>query len=297
MTIVSLPTTKNYPKRSNEQSRRLRRSILRHVLLVASALLFALPIYLTIVVSTHSAIDLLRGVPFLPSTHFIANLSTLMHGLPGTPRLSTMLWNSALMAIAVTVLKLGLSIPAAYAVSFFRFPGRKVLFGIIFVTLMMPIEVRFFPTYAITAKLGMLNSQFGLVLPLIASATAVFVLRQFFMAFPYELADAARIDGIGPIRFLVSVVIPLSKPVLAALSVLEFVYGWNQYLWPLLIATNAQSATLVMGIKGLIGAAESFAIPQWNIVMVLAIVALLPPVAVVIAMQKWFVKGLTNGIN
>ncbi|MDA8195631.1 MAG: ABC transporter permease subunit [Actinomycetota bacterium] len=296
MTTLSIEVKANKDQ-MRARRKRFGRSALRHLFLVIAASAFALPIYLALVISTHSAIDLLRGVPFAPGTKLISNLSSLFRGLPGTPRLGKMIFNSAIMALAITILKLGLSIPAAYAISFFRFRSRDLLFGLIFVTLMMPIEVRFFPTYAVTAKLGMLNSQFGLILPLVASATAVFVLRQFFMAFPIELADAARIDGIGPIRFLIKIVLPLSRPVLAALAVLEFVYGWNQYLWPLVISSSANSSTIVMGIKGLISAAESFAIPQWNLVMALAIVALIPPVIVVIAMQKWFIKGLTTGIS
>jgi sn-glycerol 3-phosphate transport system permease protein len=265
--------------------------------LLTVAAVFALPIYLCVVVASHSAGDLLRGVPLLPAGQLGVNISTLARGIPDTPKLASMLVNSAVMAVGVTVLKLVLSVPAAYAVSFFRFPARMVMFGLIFVTLMMPIEVRFFPTYAVTANLGLLDSQAGLILPLVASATAVFLMRQFFRAFPLELADAARLDGVGPIRFLISVVLPLARPTLAALVVLEFIYGWNQYLWPLLVASSLQRATVVMGVKGLIGAAQSFAVPQWDLVMVLALVALIPPVIIVVAMQRWFVRGLMSGIN
>jgi len=282
-------------------TRRVRRgsgaSTVRHVGLALVAALFALPLYLCAVVATHSASDLLRGVPILPGGQIWANLSTLVKGIPDTPKLVSMLVNSAVMALGVTVLKLALSIPAAYAVSFFRFRGRMVMFALIFVTLMMPIEVRFFPTYAVTANLGLLNTQTGLILPLVASATAVFLLRQFFRTFPLELADAARLDGVGPMRFLVAIVLPLSRPVLAAVAVLEFIYGWNQYLWPLLVASSLKRATVVIGVKGLIGAAQSFAVPQWDLVMLLALVALIPPVLVVVVMQRWFVRGLMSGIS
>ncbi len=285
-------------KRSRTRSRkRSSGGVVRHFGLILLAALFALPIYLCFVVASHPAADLLRGVPLLPAGQLGTNLSTLTRGIPDTPKLTSMLENSAVMALGVTLLKLALSIPAAYAVSFFRFPGRLLMFGLIFVTLMMPIEVRFFPTYAVTANLGLLDSQAGLILPLVASATAVFLLRQYFRAFPSELADAARLDGVGPIRFLVSVVIPLARPTLAALAVLEFIYGWNQYLWPLLVASSLKRATVVMGVKGLIGAAQSFAVPQWDLVMVLALVALIPPVLMVVVMQRWFVRGLMSGIN
>ncbi len=286
---------------SSKDTGRFRRgsasSLVRHLGLVLLAAVFALPLYLCAVVATHSASDLLRGVPLLPGGQIWSNLSTLVKGIPDTPKLFSMLVNSAVMAIGVTVLKLALSIPAAYAVSFFRFPGRMVMFALIFVTLMMPIEVRFFPTYAVTANLGLLNTQTGLILPLVASATAVFLLRQFFRSFPLELADAARLDGVGPMRFLVAIVLPLARPVLAALAVLEFIYGWNQYLWPLLVASSLKRATVVIGVKGLIGAAQSFAVPQWDLVMLLALVALIPPVLVVVAMQRWFVRGLMSGIS
>lgn len=273
-------------------------AVTRHGGLVVVAVMFALPLYLAFVVASHSAADVLRGVPVAPGGRLGANLSTVFGpGGPGSPSLRTMLFNSAIMAMAIAVFKLVLSIPAAYAVSFFRFPGRMVMFWVIFVTLMMPIEVRFFPTYAVAANLGLLDTQAGLILPLVASATAVFLLRQFFRAFPLELADAAVLDGVGPVRFLTSTVLPLARPILAAIFVLEFIYGWNQYLWPLLITTSPNKVTVVMGIKQLISASQSFSVPQWDLVMTISLVALIPPVIVILVMQRWFVRGLTAGIN
>ncbi len=270
----------------------------RHGGLIVLAVLFALPLYLAFVVASHSAADLLRGVPIAPGARLGANLRTVFSSsVPGTPSLRTMLVNSAIMAFGIAIFKLALSVPAAYAVSFFRFPGRMLMFWIIFATLMMPIEVRFFPTYEVTADLGLLNTQTGLILPLVASATAVFLLRQFFRAFPLELADAALLDGIGPIRFLTSTVLPLARPILAAIFVLEFIYGWNQYLWPLLITSAPNKVTVVMGIKQIISAAQSFSVPQWDLVMAISLVALVPPVVLIVAMQRWFVRGLTAGID
>ena len=270
----------------------------RHVLLVLLAVFLALPLYLALVVATHSAASVLRGVPVVPGNQLGANLATIFGpGIPGTPSITTMLANSAVMALSVAVLKVVLSVPAAYAVTFFHFPGRRVAFALIFVTLMLPIEVRFFPTYAVTAHLGLLDTRTGLILPLIASATAVFLLRQSFRAFPLELADAARLDGIGPLRFLTSVVLPLTRPILAAIFVLEFIYGWNQYLWPLLVSSSASQATIVMGVKEIISASQSFAVPQWNLVMAITLVALVPPVIMVVLMQRWFVRGLMSGIS
>ena len=273
-------------------------AVSRHSGLIILAVLFALPLYLAFVVATHPAADVLRGVPLAPGGQLGHNLATVFgHGGSGTPSLRTMLFNSAIMAFAIAIFKLVLSIPAAYAVSFFRFPGRMLMFWVIFATLMMPIEVRFFPTYKVTANLGLLNTQTGLILPLVASATAVFLLRQFFRAFPLEMANAALLDGVGPIRFLTSIVLPLARPILAAIFVLEFIYGWNQYLWPLLITSSPNKVTVVMGIKQLISAAQSFSIPQWDLVMAISLVALVPPVIVIIAMQRWFVRGLMAGID
>jgi sn-glycerol 3-phosphate transport system permease protein len=269
----------------------------RHVALVLFAAIFAAPLYLALVAATRSAPSFLNGVPTLPGTQLGNNLDQVFGpGIANSPPLGSLMANSAVMALGVSIGKLVLSIPAAFAVAFFRFRGRMVAFWLIFATLMLPVEVRFFPTYQVTAQLGMLNSFSGLVIPLVASATAVFLFRQFFMTFPLELADAARLDGIRPLGFLWRIVLPLSKPNLAAVFVLEFIYGWNQYLWPLLV-TSGSHATVVMGIREMISAAQSFAIPQWNLIMTVTLLALAPPVVVVVVMQRWFVKGLTAGIS
>ena len=198
------------------------------------------------------------------------------------------------MALGVTLGKLVISILSAYAVVYFRFPLRRVAFWLIFFTLMLPIEVRFFPTYQVTATLHLLDGYGGLILPLIASATATFLFRQFFLTLPRTLADAARIDGAGPVRFFLDIVLPLSRTNIAALFVLVFVYGWNQYLWPLLTLSDARYTTVVMGMQGMITAGASFALPRWDLIMATALLALLPPVAVVLLMQRWFIKGLTD---
>ena len=198
------------------------------------------------------------------------------------------------MALGVTLGKLVISILSAYAVVYFRFPLRRVAFWLIFFTLMLPIEVRFFPTYQVTATLHLLDGYGGLILPLIASATATFLFRQFFLTLPRTLADAARIDGAGPVRFFLDIVLPLSRTNIAALFVLVFVYGWNQYLWPLLTISDARYTTVVMGMQGMITAGASFALPRWDLIMATALLALLPPVIVVLLMQSWFIKGLTD---
>ena len=200
--------------------------------------------------------------------------------------------NSLIMALTIAIGKIAISIIASFAIVYFRFPLRNFFFWMIFVTLMLPVEVRIIPTFKVVSDLGMLNSYAGLTIPLIASATATFLFRQFFMTIPDELAEAARIDGAGPMRFFFDVVLPLSKTSIAALFVIQFIYGWNQYLWPLLITSDESMYTTVIGIKRMIVGSD--AANEWHLVMATAILALLPPALVVVLMQKWFVKGLVE---
>ena len=273
----------------------LRSTAPRHVVLIVMAAVIALPLYLAVVAASHRPQALLGHFPLLPGGMLIDNLRAVLEaGLPGTIPVWRMLLNSLVMALGITVGKLFISILSAYAVVYFRFPLRMAAFWLIFFTLMMPIEVRFFPTYQVTANLQLLNSYGGLILPLIASATATFLFRQFFMTLPRSLVDAARIDGAGPVRFFLDMVLPLSRTNIAALFVLVFVYGWNQYLWPLLTTTDAGYTTVVMGMQGMINAGAAFALPRWDLIMATALLALLPPVLVVLLMQHWFVKGLTD---
>ena len=203
-----------------------------------------------------------------------------------------MLMNSLIMALAIAIGKIAISIIASFAIVYFRFPLRNFFFWMIFVTLMLPVEVRIIPTFKVVADLGMLDSYAGLTLPLIASATATFLFRQFFLTIPEELAEAARIDGAGPMRFFVDVVLPLSKTSIAALFVIQFIYGWNQYLWPLLITSQESMYTTVIGIRRMIVGGD--AANEWQLIMATAMLAMLPPAAVVMLMQKWFVKGLVE---
>jgi sn-glycerol 3-phosphate transport system permease protein len=205
---------------------------------------------------------------------------------------SLMMWNSLVMAAIIAVGKIVISLMSAYAIVFFRVPGRNVLFWMIFVTLMLPVEVRIIPTLKVVTDLGMLNTMAGLTIPLIASATATLLLRQFFMTIPDELVEAAKMDNAGPVRFFFDVVIPLSTTTIAALFVILFIYGWNQYLWPLLITTDQRMTTIVIGIAKMIDTAGGPT--DWNRVMATATLALMPPVLVVVLLQKWFVKGLVE---
>jgi sn-glycerol 3-phosphate transport system permease protein len=234
-------------------------------------------------------------MPLLPGDQLLHNYGqVLAAGTTSGSQASVarMLFNSLVMALGIAVGKIAISIIASFAIVYFRFPLRHAFFWMIFVTLMLPVEVRIIPTFKVVADLGMLDSYVGLTLPLIASATATFLFRQFFLTVPDELAEAARIDGAGPMRFFRDVLLPLSKTSIAALFVIQFIYGWNQYLWPLLITSNESMYTAVIGIKRMIVGGE--AANEWNLVMATAMLALLPPALVVMLMQKWFVKGLVE---
>jgi len=203
-----------------------------------------------------------------------------------------MMWVSFVMAMTIAVGKIVISLLSAFAFVYFRFPFRGLCFWLVFITLMLPVEVRIFPTYQVVSDLGMLNNYAGLTIPLIASATATFLFRQFFLTVPDELVEAARIDGAGPMRFFKDVLVPLSATSIAALFVIQFIYGWNQYLWPLLVTTDESMYPIVMGIKRMFSGGD--AANEWNVIMATAILAMVPPAIVVLAMQKWFVKGLVD---
>ncbi|MEN9420066.1 MAG: sn-Glycerol-3-phosphate transport system permease protein, partial [Pseudomonadota bacterium] len=205
---------------------------------------------------------------------------------------SSMLVNSLVMALVIPLGKMAISVISAFAIVYFRFPLRNFFFWMVFVTLMLPVEVRIIPTFKVVSDLGMLDTYAGLTLPLIASATATFLFRQFFLTVPDELVEAARIDGAGPLRFFKDVLVPLSRTSIAAIFVIQFIYGWNQYLWPLLVTTSEQMYPVVMGIRRMISGGD--AATEWNAVMATAILAMIPPALVVILMQKWFVKGLVD---
>jgi sn-glycerol 3-phosphate transport system permease protein len=249
----------------------------------------------TFVASTQTPQEVLAApMSLIPGSHLIENYTKVLTsgaGLSSAP-VGRMMWNSLVMALAISFGKIAISLMSAFAIVYFRFPFRKLAFWTIFVTLMLPVEVRIMPTYKVVADLHMIDTYWGLTIPLIASATATFLFRQFFLTIPDELAEAARIDGAGPLRFFFDVVVPLSRTNIAALFVILFIYGWNQYLWPLLVTTREEMYTSVIGIKRMIGGGEQST--DWNLVMATAMLAMLPPALVVILMQKWFVKGLVD---
>jgi len=270
--------------------------LLAYAILSLGVLLVALPVYVTFVASTQT-LDQIIKVPMslVPGSELVANYAAVLTS--GSERTANapvgrMMLVSLIVALVVPAGKIVISLLSAFAIVYFRFPGRMFFFWMIFITLMLPVEVRIVPTYAVIARLNLLNTFAGLIVPLVASATATFLFRQFFMTIPDELAEAARIDGAGPMRFFWDIVVPLSRTNMAALFVILFIYGWNQYLWPLLITTDESMYTVVIGIRRMIAGGD--AATEWNLVMATAMLAMLPPALVVLLMQKWFVKGLVE---
>jgi len=271
-------------------------TLLTHLGLIVGIVVIAFPLYVTFIASTLT-LDQVQEVPMrlLPGDQFWHNYTQVLRQgstMGSAAPVGTMMFNSLVMALVIAFGKIAISIVSSFAIVYFRFPLRHFFFWMIFVTLMLPVEVRIIPTFKVVADLGMLNSYAGLTLPLIASATATFLFRQFFMTVPDELTEAARMDGAGPMRFFWDVLLPLSRTSIAALFVIQFIYGWNQYLWPLLITTDESMYTAVIGIKRMIVGGD--ALTEWHLVMATAILAMLPPALVVLLMQKWFVKGLVD---
>ena len=268
-----------------------------HLVLLAGVAVFVFPVYLALVGSSHDLGTVSRGeLGLRPGPHLAESVSRAWttgtgERIRGAP-VRVMMRNSFIMGVVIAAGKIAVSLLSAYAVVFFRFPLRMVVFWMIFITLMLPVEVRIIPTYKVVSDLGLVDTFPGLTVPLIASATATLLFRQFFLTVPDELVDAAKVDGAGPLRFFWSILLPLSTTTIASLFVILFIYGWNQYLWPLLITTSQGMETVVIGITKMIGTGE--ALVDWPMIMATALLAMLPPVAVIIAMQRWFVRGLVE---
>ncbi len=266
-----------------------------HLVLIIGILVMFFPIYLAFVASTHTLAEILDSpMPLLPGSHFWENYSqAFTEGAKalGAP-VSVMMKNSLIMALGIAFGKIAISLLAAFAIVYFRFPFKPFFFWTIFLTLMLPVEIRILPTYKVVADLGLLNSYTGLTLPLIASATATFLFRQFFMSIPDELVEAARVDGAGPMRFFIDILVPMSRTSIAAMFVILFIYGWNQYLWPLLITTEERYYTLLIGINRMLSVGDQQA--EWQVIMATTLLAMAPPVLVVIFMQRLFVRGMTE---
>jgi sn-glycerol 3-phosphate transport system permease protein len=272
-------------------------TVLSHLVLVLGVLIVAFPVYITFVAATQTAEAIAQApMPLAPGDKFFDNMRAVLAGTDagaGTAApVGRMMWVSFVTAMVIAVGKIAISLLSAFAIVYFKFPGRTLAFWGIFITLMLPVEVRIGPTYEVVSNLGMLNTYAGLTVPLIASATATFLFRQFFKTVPDELAEAARIDGAGPMRFFFTILLPLSLTNMAAMFVIQFIYGWNQYLWPLLVTTQENMYPVVMGIKRMIAGGD--AANDWNLIMATALLAMLPPAVVVLLMQRWFVKGLVD---
>ncbi|MGF6601969.1 sn-glycerol 3-phosphate transport system permease protein [Paraburkholderia sp. GAS448] len=266
-----------------------------HAVLIVGVVLVVFPVYVAFCAATMDEHQVF-SVPLslVPGTHLFANIATVWsHGSGNAASpFGRMLLNSLVMALVITIGKIAVSMLSAYAIVLFRFPFRNLSFWLIFITLMLPVEVRIFPTVQVVSSLHLSNTYAGLTLPLIASATATFLFRQFFMTLPDELMEAARIDGAGPLRFFWDIVVPLSKTNMAALFVITFIYGWNQYLWPILITSQQSMTTAVVGIRGMIASGDTAT--EWHLVMTATLLAMLPPLVVVLVMQRWFVRGLVD---
>ncbi|MGA1804974.1 sn-glycerol-3-phosphate ABC transporter permease UgpE [Rhizobium sp. HT1-10] len=271
-------------------------NLVGHLMLILGIIIVAFPIYYTFVASTMTSAEILKPpISLLPGGHFLENYGDALSG--GVEKvvgvsLERMLWNTIVVSVVIAAGKIVISFLSAYAIVFFRFPLRMVFFWMIFITLMLPVEVRILPTYKVVVDLGMIDSYAGLTLPLMASATATFLFRQFFLTIPGELLEAARIDNAGPFRFMRDILLPLSTTNIAALFVILFIYGWTQYLWPLLVTNDAQMTTIIIGLRKMVDFTD--ASTPWNLVMVTAILAIIPPILVVVLMQRWFVKGLVE---
>ena len=275
------------------------RIILNHTILLIGVIFMSLPVWVAFSTSTHSAETILReGLQFWPGTNFIGTYREVLFEQGGVMKSVlgiTMLKNSMILGIGFAIGKVIVSMLAAYAIVYFRFRLATPLFWIIFLTLLLPLEVRIIPSYEVVAGLGLLDTNFGLIVPLIASATGTFYFRQFFKSIPEELLEAARLDGATPWRFFVDILIPLSKTMIAAILIIMFVVGWNQYLWPLIMTTKEENYTLVIGIKQIYQIlSEGGELPQYQKAFALTILATLPPVLVVLFFQNWFVKGLVE---
>lgn len=266
-----------------------------HVALVLGVVLVAFPIYIVFVASSVTLGEIMRApMPVIPGGELLRNYGRAIGTGVGDFGASAglMLINSTIMALGVSIGKIVISLFAAFAFVFFRFPLRQLFFWAIFLTLMLPVEVRILPTYEVVAGLGLIDSYAGLILPIIASATATFLFRQFFMTVPRELADSAKVDGASPMQFFWLILLPITRTTIAALFVILFIFGWNQYLWPLLVTTQEQYYTLLIGISRMLAVGDQQA--EWQVIMASTILAMLPPVIVVVSMQKLFIKGMTE---
>lgn len=292
--VITTPVlaTKRHPKR-------IRWNVVSdHLILIIGSLFMTMPLVMLILATTLEDVDLVKdGLKFAIDDQLDDNFRKAMFeakGFTGTQTGLLMMKNSFILGIGFAVGKIVIGMMAAYAIVYFRLRFASFAFWIIFTTLLLPLEVRILPSYEVIQSMGLINTYTGLIVPLIASATATFFFRQYFLSIPEELVEAARIDGAGPVKFFIDILVPLSKTMIAAMFIIMFVFGWNQYLWPTMITTEESMFTLVRGIKQITQVLEGASLPEFGRANMLAIIAVIPPVAVVIFFQNWFVKGLTE---
>lgn len=284
MATVALPME---VARRGRARRRDWNALVAHAILISAVVVLAFPLYYALVISTQTLSEVTSLPPkLLPSTNTLQNYADAW----ARARMGRLLVNSAIVALAVAVGKIAISLLSAFAIVYFNFRGKQLVFWMIFITLMLPVPVRIVSTYQVISVLGWVDTYWGLTVPLMASATGTFLFRQYYQTIPDSLAEAAQLDGAGPLRFLWSILLPLSKANIAALFVILFVYGWNDYLWPLMITNRPEMRTAVIGIESLIPRTSQ--LPEWNVAMAAAVTVLLPPVAVIVLLQRWFVRGL-----
>ena len=267
-----------------------------HLIVIAGIMFLVVPLWMIFASSTHLPEVLIRdGLQFFPGEHFLETYGSVLterRGFTKEVTASRMIMNSMILGLGFAIGKILVSMTAAYAIVYFRFPLAGFLFWVIFFTLLLPLEVRIMPSYQVAAQLGLLNTYTGLILPLIASATGTFFFRQFYRSVPEELLEAARLDGAGPFKFFIDILVPLSRTMIAAMFIFMFVVGWNQYLWPLLLTTDESFTTIVFGISSVMQNIDESRIPDYHRGFALGILALIPPVMVVVLFQRWFIKGL-----
>jgi sn-glycerol 3-phosphate transport system permease protein len=269
-----------------------------HLVLILGSLFLCMPVVVAFMTSTHTAADIhMNGLSLAWGDNFIATYEKVLTqkgGFTGDITGARMVMNSLILGIGFAAGKIVLSMMAAYAIVYFRFPMATLSFWVIFTTLLLPLEVRIMPSYQVMSDLGLLNTYSGLIVPLLASATGTFYFRQFFKSVPEELLEAARIDGAGPFKFFIDILVPISRTMIAAIFIIMFVYGWNQYLWPMMMTTDESFFTLMRGIKSILQVWVGSNIPDYNEAFALAVLAMMPPVAIVVIFQSWFIKGLTE---
>ncbi len=268
-----------------DRNRRL--ALLTHLALIALVVVLAFPVYYALVTSTLSFREAYQYPPkLLPGGEFWHN----MHEAWVRARFARLFFNSTVISLSVALVKIILSLLAAFAYTHFRFRGAGLLFALSMITQMLPLPVRILPTYQLMADFHWINTYYALTVPFFASTTGILLFRQFFLTVPRELSDAARVDGAGPMRYFWQILVPLSRTNIAALFVIEFIFMWSQYLWPLIVTNTADMRVVQIGLKMLI-ASEQIA-PEWNVIMAGTVIAMVPPLLVLVLLRKSFAQGI-----